>query len=483
MSTNTIRFWRRFATPTVPQPPSTQMKIPKRIKPSRQGRLLAIGTVLLSPIVCFRAAAQPADYKEEKVVELSPFVINSEDDVGYYSPSTLSGTRLNTSLYDTPASVSELTGEFLTDIGAVDMQAAVEYALGFENNFEGSNDNLVLFQPVQVRARGITTSQLVTRDYFNINSNVDMFATDRLSLSRGPNSVLAGIGSSGGIINASSKRASIGSRKHTFSTMVDDNGSIRSQLDVNFKLHETFAVRANLLYERRKTWRDLEYTDSDGIQLAATWRPAKNTEIRAEYLKYNQGRLVGLRYTANDEYLNWVRAGKPAVTPNNAGVLTYPSGTVSLGANDRVTFISNNGSLVNLSRAATSQARSDAGRTSGIKIDDPSVIPFETVLGGPTSTSDNDRELWTLNLTQKLAERLYLDVGVNQSTVGRYVQRPLVAGDYDLYADPMTVLPGGAVNPYFGEFYVEGPADRSDAIEDSTNLRLFADFSGSRRRA
>lgn len=429
---------------------------------------------MLLSIVATDANAQPtprAESAQDEVVELSPFVVNSNNDIGYYSPSTLSGTRLNSSLFDTAASVSEMTETFLKDIGAVDMQEAAEYALGFENNFEGSNDNLVLFQPVQIRARGITTSQLVTRDYFNLNSNVDTFATDRLSLSRGPNSVLAGIGSAGGIINASSKRAVIGKRKHTFSNMVDDDGSIRSQLDVNFKLSENFAVRANLLYERRKTWRDLEHTDSDGVQLAATWRPFKNTEIRGEYLYYNQGRLVGLRYTANDEYLNWVRAGKPAVSPNGSGVLTYPSGTVSLGTNDRITFISNNNSIYNLSRAAKSLARSDAGRTSGIKIDDPSVIPYEAVLGGSTSTSDNDRNLWTLNLTQKLAERLYLDVGVNQSTVGRNVQRPLVAGDYDLHADPMAVLPGGAANPYFGEFYVEGPADKSDAVEESTNLR------------
>jgi outer membrane receptor for ferric coprogen and ferric-rhodotorulic acid len=415
-------------------------------------------------------------------IELSPFVVNSQADIGYYSPSTLSGTRLNSSLFDTPASVSEMTGEFLKDIGAVDLQEAVEYALGFENNFEGSNDNLVLFQPVQVRARGITTSQLVTRDYFNINSNVDTFATDRLSLARGPNSVLAGVGSAGGIINASSKRAIIGGRGHEVSVMFDDSGSVRAQLDTNFKLSERLAFRTNILYERRKTWRDLERTDSDGLQLAGTWRPFENTEIRAEYLTYDQGRLVGLRYAANDEYLDWVRAGSPAVAPNGEGVMTYPSGTVSLGGNDRITFISNNASIYNLARGAKSRARSDAGRTSGIKIDDPGIMPFEVVLGGPTSTSDNDRELWTLNLTQRLAERLYLDVGINESTVGRNVQRPLVAGDYDLNADPMIVLPGGVPNAYFGEFYVEGPADKSASEQNSTNLRAALSYQWSSRK-
>lgn len=354
---------------------------------------------------------------KDDIIELSPFVVGAKGDVGYYSPNTLSGTRLNSSLFDTSASVSEMTTEFLKDIGAVDMQDAVEYALGFENNFEGSNDNLVLFQPVQVRARGITTSQLVTRDYFNLNSNIDTFATDRLSLSRGPNSVLAGVGSAGGIINASSKRAIIGQRKHTFSAMTDNSGSICAHLDANFRLTDNLAVRANLLSERRKTWRDLEHTDSDGLQLAATWRPFKNTEVRAEYVKYNQGRLVGLRYTANDEYLNWIRAGKPPVAPNAAGTVVYPAGTVSLGTNDRITFISNNDSIYNLSRAATSQARSDAGRTSGIKIDDPNVIPYEVVLGGPTSMLSHHK-LLNVNWSPVSTCASVVSSSANSSSIG-----------------------------------------------------------------
>lgn len=426
---------------------------------------------LLPAVLSAQSNPPSAATDTEAVVELSPFIVNSDNDIGYYSPNTLSGTRLATSLYDTPASVSEMTAEFLKDIGALDLQEAVEYALGFENSFQGSNDNEVLFQPVQVRARGITTSQLVTRDYFNLDSNIDTFATERLSLARGPNSVLSGVGGAGGIINASSKRAVIGDRRPVFSAMLDDSGGYRATLDANYKVSDTFALRANILHERRKTWRDLEHTDSDGIQLAATWRPFANTEVRAEYLNYDQGRLVGLRYSANDEYLDWVRAGGPAVAPNASGVVTYPTGTVSFGANDRLTFISNDNSLHNLSRAAKSRARSDAGRTSGIKIEDPNIMPYEVVVGGPTSTSDNDRHLASLNVTQKLAERLYLDAGLNWSTVSRVVQRPLVAGDYDLIIDPMGVLPGGAVNPYFGEFFVEGIANSSESEDERINYR------------
>ena len=51
------------------------------------------------------------------VVELSPFTVNSAADKGYRAENTLAGSRLNTSLRDTPASISVFTREFLDDIG------------------------------------------------------------------------------------------------------------------------------------------------------------------------------------------------------------------------------------------------------------------------------------------------------------------------------------------------------------------------------
>ena len=51
-------------------------------------------------------------------VELSPFEVRAEDDAGYQAANTTSGSRLNSRLKDTPASVSAFTPEFLADIAA-----------------------------------------------------------------------------------------------------------------------------------------------------------------------------------------------------------------------------------------------------------------------------------------------------------------------------------------------------------------------------
>src|SRR6187402_2570883 len=52
------------------------------------------------------------------LVELSPFEVRAENDVGYQAGNTTSGSRLNSRLKDTPASVSAFTPEFLSDIAA-----------------------------------------------------------------------------------------------------------------------------------------------------------------------------------------------------------------------------------------------------------------------------------------------------------------------------------------------------------------------------
>ena len=51
-------------------------------------------------------------------MQLSPFLVSTEGDEGYRAANTLSGTRMNASLFHTPAAISVLTREFLDDIGA-----------------------------------------------------------------------------------------------------------------------------------------------------------------------------------------------------------------------------------------------------------------------------------------------------------------------------------------------------------------------------
>jgi outer membrane receptor for ferric coprogen and ferric-rhodotorulic acid len=63
-------------------------------------------------------ASAPASAEGNAPVQLTPFLVSTEGDDGYRAANTLSGTRMNASLFHTPAAISVLTKEFLDDIGA-----------------------------------------------------------------------------------------------------------------------------------------------------------------------------------------------------------------------------------------------------------------------------------------------------------------------------------------------------------------------------
>ena len=62
----------------------------------------------------------------EETIVLTPFTVDSTKDRGYQAENTLSGSRLNSSLADTPASVSVFTREFVQDVGLTELNELIE---------------------------------------------------------------------------------------------------------------------------------------------------------------------------------------------------------------------------------------------------------------------------------------------------------------------------------------------------------------------
>jgi outer membrane receptor for ferric coprogen and ferric-rhodotorulic acid len=410
----------------------------------------------------------PNPTSNETAIELSPFVVTTDKDVGYLAANTLSGSRLNTKLYDTSASISEMTQEFLLDIGANDTMAAVDYALGFESDRPGATDNTSQFNSQNVVARGVGRSGTVARDFFSWNLSSDVFSTERLSLSRGPNSVLYGIGNAGGIINSTSKRASFRPLTEV-NLRVDANNSWRVHLDRNQPLGEKFALRVNLLADDMRTWRDLEYTKDQRAHLAGTWRPFKRTEIRADYERGRQDRLIGLRFSARDYFLQWADAGSPAYDRAINGN-TYPAGTVAWGTTPRLGYNADDSQWFNYQRFARTRGR--GGLTNnGIKLANETYLPYSAVIGGPASTSDNTYWTGSAFLQQEVVRNLYIELAVNKQYNERTVLRGVSQDFMGLMQDPNKTLPNGAINPRYGQFFMEGQALKNVATSDTLNKR------------
>src|ERR1043166_6621235 len=135
---------------------------------------------------------------EEDPIVLTPFTVNTSLDRGYQAENTLSGSRLNSSLNDTPASVSVFTKEFLQDVGLTELRELVEYSVSATLNFNdtGAETNANPYVNAtaltrKIDIRGINSSQGL--DYFQSITPDDSYRIGRYAESRGPNGILFGI--------------------------------------------------------------------------------------------------------------------------------------------------------------------------------------------------------------------------------------------------------------------------------------------------
>ncbi len=82
----------------------------------------------------------------EAAVKLSPFVVEEEQEQGYYASQTLAGGRVRQDLKDTGTSIQVVTKEFMEDLGVTGVEELFQYTTGTEvggilGNFTGAGDN------------------------------------------------------------------------------------------------------------------------------------------------------------------------------------------------------------------------------------------------------------------------------------------------------------------------------------------------------
>ena len=101
----------------------------------------AVTVRLAAQIASPSATKEKADapLQEDAPLNLSPFVVTSEKDNGYVATNSLAGSRLNTKLADTPASISVMTKDFINDIAAISVTGVMEYAVNAGNDINAGN--------------------------------------------------------------------------------------------------------------------------------------------------------------------------------------------------------------------------------------------------------------------------------------------------------------------------------------------------------
>jgi hypothetical protein len=272
------------------------------------------------------APAAPPKPEDDALV-LSPFVVNTTRDTGYQATSTLAGTRLNTPVKDLGASISIYTKDFLTDIGATNSGDLLIFATGMEaagpgGNFSGSTNDInavnvigdtVRANPQQgSRTRGLSAPNF-TRGFYTTDIAFDSYNTETVTINRGPNAILFGVGSPVGVVDTALLRPNLRRNAHKVEVRYGDNNSFRQSLDFNRVLVPgKLAARVALLNDRERYDQRPAFEEKKRVYGALTFEPYRSTAVR---MNFESGRTTANRPITvlpfNSSSSAWHAAGRP----------------------------------------------------------------------------------------------------------------------------------------------------------------------------
>ena len=386
--------------------------------------------------------------QNEKAITLAAFEVSSDRDVGYTASSALAGGRIDSLLKETPSAITVLTAEFLEDVGATSFGSAAEWAPNAIPVGETATTG-----EYNVNLRGVGNS-FPSRNYFRWYVSSDSFNTERLEFARGPNSILFGDGNPGGVNTTFTKQALFVPRR-TVQVRADSSGGYRASFDLNVPAGNRFAVRVNALTDQLKGWRDYDEPFRYSTHVAATFKFAKETQIRGEYEQGNYRRFSFAQSFA-DQSSNWNRTaiynGVTAPPTAGTGVARLNSGVnddylvldpnqASLGiANWRGSFQTTGTGLRILPEGRPAVARF------------PAIPSREFSLQPPDAYGDTNYHSWTFYLEHRFPAGIIAQAAFNHQDQSRL-------GNFRVWdqhrIDVNTVLPNGQPNPNFGKAFVD----------------------------
>ncbi len=461
----------------------------------QSGAQKSLGLFLATTLFGITGTLIAQDDNSEEVFELSPFQVDAESDVGYAATETLAGTRLRTNVRDVGAAMTIMTPEFMEDLGVTSFEEALEFAPNtdtYEAGIINTPDGLSTRNQNQITVRGFANSSL-SRDFFTSLYRADTYNTERLTFSRGPNSILFGIAQPGGITNAQSKRARFGHVRE-FANRIDDEGSLRFSFDFNTPVVEdVLAFRVAGLDYETKYWREPEFEKGTRFHTAAKLKPFGKTDGSWEDLEinvsYEDGETDSQRLGRNepiyDRVTPWIEAGRPIVDTIGATTnANAPAGTEQL-IGRRALYVTDQSLVPGSATPILSWRRMARGaRPSTLEGDqsrnasllDQSIMPFDVnYLGGSRRYTD-DFNTFQIILNKSLFEDLHIEVAYNKQDYDR-VSIEEIRGPA-LNVDVNAFLPNGDPNPNVGRYYLDGPIVRNQPFGRTvlTNKRVSASY-------
>jgi outer membrane receptor for ferric coprogen and ferric-rhodotorulic acid len=456
--------------------------------------------------------------KDEAVV-LSPFNVTSDRDYGYVATNTLAGTRVNTPVKDVGAQISIFTKDFIKDVGATNLEELMGYAVGTQRDLTEEsatagvfNSNTLKTSVASFRVRGITGVGRARNYFVWPGGEIDFSTTERVDFSRGPNSILFGLGSPAGIFNLATKQADLNRSFANFEMRTSNFLQRRASADINAASRDKrLAVRFVPLFDHAPTWREHEYRERNGLYGAVTFAATRKTTIRADFEKARIDQtLLGRPWTALDVTSYWEDAGKPIMAASAYTVATNPTTGITSATPKTLAVTTQSGIMGEARRAgvpdntyafvfnpATGYAANWAPmpigygtyytsgpsayvRTANNQISsDPKYvlnrIPRTASLIGAYLPATHEFTTGSVYVEHRLMPSLVLEAAYNRTLVRR--------NNYDmgwqytaLGADASGLLPDGRPNPDAGRYFLESQVTQFYSDEQVDSFRGMASY-------
>lgn len=302
-------------------------------------------------------ASSNTTLEDEDILVLSPFTVDATKDKGYYAANTLAGSRLKTNLADLGSSISVVTAQQMADTASTDINDIFRYevntegSLSYTPNIQSSRNDGFIDQiggatqgnftsytnagANRVRGLGTPTPAI---NYYSTNPSLpfDSYNTQSVEISRGPNSMIFGLGSPAGIVNQSTASAQINKRSASVTLRADQNGSFRSSFNFNQGLiQDKLAIYGAAVYDDRRFERKPAYDKTKRFYGAITAKPFKTTVIKANIEKYDNDNHRPNSLTPRDFVTQWNLAGQPYYDSKTHTIYNGQTGAaVSMIVND-----------------------------------------------------------------------------------------------------------------------------------------------------
>lgn len=198
---------------------------------------------------------------------------------GYQPRRSLTATKTDTPLSETPQAVSVVSRAQIEDQASVSLGEVLNYASGVRSNAYGVDS-----RGDWVRVRGSEPIQFVDGllQVYGWNNSIrpDPYTLERVEVLRGPSSVLYGQGSTGGVLNLQSKRPQV-ERQAEMGVQLGSFNRRQVQGDLTGALTADGQWSYRLVGLARKSDTQVDFVPDDRYVLAPSvaWRPSANTSL------------------------------------------------------------------------------------------------------------------------------------------------------------------------------------------------------------